>query len=353
MNTARTFVRRSALLGVVLVLQLVAVAQQPIAVAVDAVGMTVSDMDRSVDFYSHVLKFTKQSDNEVTGENVERLKGVFGVRARVVRMKLGGEQIELTEYLAPRGRSIPEDSRSNDRWFQHVAIIVRDMDKAYAWLRQNKVQHASSGPQRLPDWNPNAGGIKAFYFRDPDGHNLEILQFPAGKGDAKWQRPGDDLFMGIDHTAIVVGDTDRSLAFYRDTLGMRVAGESENYGTEQEHLNNVHGARLRITALRATSGPGIELLEYIAPRDGRNYPRDLRANDVAHWETIVRTVDAPQSWIALRKAHSEFVSSGAEETGSGNERTTGFLVKDPDGHVLGLITPNQKNAKLISTNRGF
>jgi len=52
------------------------------------------------------------------------------------------------------------------------------------------------------------------------------------------------------------------MRFYRDTLGLRAARESENYGTEQEHLNNVFGARLRITGLRATDGPGIELLEY-------------------------------------------------------------------------------------------
>ena len=128
------------------------------------------------------------------------------------RMRLGDETIELTEYLTPRGRPIPVDSRSNDRWFQHVAIIVSDMDRAYAWLRQHQVEHASPAPQRLPDWNPNAGGIRAFYFRDPDGHPLEILWFPPGKGDPKWRRPSDRLFLGIDHTAIVVGDTEASLA---------------------------------------------------------------------------------------------------------------------------------------------
>ena len=56
------------------------------------------------------------------------------------------------------------------------------MDRAYQILRQNKVEHASSGPQRLPDWNKNAGGIKAFYFKDPDEHPVEILEFPEGKG---------------------------------------------------------------------------------------------------------------------------------------------------------------------------
>src|SRR5262249_10197451 len=195
----------------------------PIVEQVGAIGMTVSDMDASVDFYSKVLSFEKVSDVEVAGEEYERLEGVFGLRMRVVRMRLGDEFIELTEYLAPKGRPVPVDSRSNDRWFQHIAIITSDMDKAYLLLRQNKVEHASTGPQRLPDWNKNAGGIKAFYFRDPDKHWLEILQFPEGKGDAKWQRK-DRLFLGIDHTAIVVSNTDASLKFYRDVLGLRIAG---------------------------------------------------------------------------------------------------------------------------------
>src|SRR5207237_9914267 len=130
-----------------------ALAQQNPALVggVDAIGITVSDMDRAVDFYSKVLTFEKVSDAEVAGENYEHLEGVFGLRMRVVRMRLGGESIELTEYLAPKGRPIPVDSRSNDRWFQHIAIIVSDMDTAYAWPRQNKVEHAASGPQRLPE----------------------------------------------------------------------------------------------------------------------------------------------------------------------------------------------------------
>ncbi len=337
--------RYSRILAATILFVVGAAAQQPLASSVEAIGMTVSDVDRSVDFYSRILHFTKISEIEVAGENVEHLKGVFGVRARIVRMKLGSEQIELTEYLAPRGRSIPEDSRSNDQWFQHVAIIVRDMDQAYAWLRKNKVQHASSGPQRLPDWNPNAGGIKAFYFRDPDGHNLEILQFPKGKGDLKWQQPGSDLFMGIDHTAVVVADTDKSVAFYRDLLGMRIAGESENYGTEQEHLNNVAGARLRITALRAASGPGVELLEYLAPRDGRPAPPDIHANDLAHWETIVRSPDVQAGWLSL-KSHVPLISSDIEDALAGDQKVHEFLFKDPDGHVIGLLSRTADSARL-------
>jgi len=69
-------------------------------------------MNRAVDFYSKVLTFEKVSDVEVSVDNLEHLEGVFGLRIRVVRLKLGDEFIEFTEYLAPKGRPIPVDSRS-------------------------------------------------------------------------------------------------------------------------------------------------------------------------------------------------------------------------------------------------
>lgn len=309
--------------------------QTALVEGVDAIGVTVSDMDRAVDFYSRVLAFEKVSDIEVVGESYEHLEGVFGLRMRIVRMRLGDEFIELTEYLVPKGRPIPVDSRSNDRWFQHIAIIVSDMDKAYAWLRENEVEHASSGPQRLPDWNKNAAGISAFYFKDPDKHPLEILHLPPDKGLPKWHRPTDKLFLGIDHTAIVVDDTDASLTFYRDLLGMHIAGGSENYGTEQEHLNNVFGAHLRITALRGASGPGIELLEYLAPRDGRPYPSDEHANDIVHGETILAATSAEQAAHGVSTAKVNFVSSGVI---ANQNRQLGFIkafvIRDPDGHAV-------------------
>jgi MIP family channel proteins len=309
------------------------------ATAVGTVGMTVADLDRSVEFYSRVLGFEKVDEIEVMGPAFERLQGLFGLRMRVARLRLGEERIELTEYLAPStGRPIPADSRSHDRWFQHIAIVVSDMDAAYRWLRQHRVRHASPGPQRLPDWNPSAGGIQAFYFKDPDGHVLEVIAFPTGKGDPRWQRRDGRLFLGIDHTAVVVGDTEASLAFYRDALGLAVAGGSENHGVEQERLNNVFGARLRITTLRARSGPGIELLEYLAPADGRPLPADTRANDLVHWQTTVAVGDLGAAAAALRARRAPFVSPGVvtlPDAVLGFGR--GITVRDPDGHVMRLV----------------
>ncbi len=308
----------------------------PLVHSVSAIGITVADLDRALDFYTGVLRFEKVSEGEHAGEAIERLSGVFGARCRVARLRLGDEFIELTGYLAPEGRPIPADSRSNDRWFQHIAIVVSDMDRAYAHLRSHRVRHASSGPQRLPEWNTNAAGISAFYFKDPEGHVLEVIQFPPGKGDPRWQSATDRLFLGIDHTAIVVADTERSVAFYRDALGMTVAGGSENYGTEQEHLNHVFGARLRITTLRTGAGPGVELLEYLAPTDGRDYPGDSRACDLIHWQTVFTGAPGAAA-AAVRHGDGRWVSPGCVTDPAGR---TALHARDPDGHAVLLLAPH-------------
>jgi catechol 2,3-dioxygenase-like lactoylglutathione lyase family enzyme len=320
---------------------------------VASIGLTVDNLGRELNFFTNTLPFEVVSITAASGKEQNALLGLNGVRLRIATLKLGDENITLTEHLGKKGRPIPRDSRSFDHWFQHIAIVVSDMDKAYDRLRKHEVKHVSTAPQTLPDWNKNASGIKAFYFRDPEEHVLEIIWFPAGKGDPKWQRSrrGDeaeesakesassgesassrrrlrDLFLGIDHTAIVVSDTERSLGFYCDLLGLRVAGESENYGVEQEHLNQVFGARLRITSLRAAQGPGIEFLEYITPPGGRPIPDDANASDLVFWLTLLKVEDLTESSAALNRSGARAVS----EPGIRQAR----IFRDPDGHALQL-----------------
>lgn len=305
---------------------------------IGAIALTVTDLDRSMEWYRSVLDAEPLGIRTLEGEAFERLTGVFGARARAASLRIGSETIELFEFITPRGRPIPHDSHGNDRWFQHIAIIVRDMDEAYARLKAHNVAHASPQPQRLPDWNTNAGGIEAFYFRDPDGHYLEILEFPNGKGEQRWQS-NDRLFLGIDHTAIVVDDTEASLAFYRDLLGLRVAGTSENHGPEQERLNAVFPARLRITTLRAPTGPGIELLEYLTPRSGRPMPADTQPTDVWHWHVAINIDNVEPLFVACRKAGGRPVSPGPQPVLANGERAgSGLMARDPDGHALLFLT---------------
>jgi catechol 2,3-dioxygenase-like lactoylglutathione lyase family enzyme len=314
--------------------------QKPQVKAIDAISMTVSDMDRSIDFYSNVLYFKKASDTIISGNEYDELLGVSKLKIRLVRMQLGDEFINLIQYIEPSdGKPIPVDSRSNDLWFQHFAIVVSDMDKAYERLRKYKVSRISTSPQTLPKSNKAAAGIRAFKFKDSDGHPLELLWFPPDKGDARWHRPTEKLFLGIDHTAIGISDTETSLRFYRDLLGMSVAGGGINTGAEQEHLDNVPGAMVRITALRPTlSNPGIEFLEYETPSDGRPLPSETKANDIVHWQTIliVDDVEITEKW--LRENKVQFISDGVstlqdDKLGFKN----GIKVLDPDGHAMLIV----------------
>lgn len=300
---------------------------------VSKVSMTVSSLGAVLPFYQEVLTFEEVERYELSGPDIQCFLGLTDedILARVAVLQLGQEQIELIEFVnESRQLAPPADSRSNDLWFQHIAIVVSDMEAAYRRLREYKVKHVSTAPQTLPDYLPAAAGISAFYFRDPDGHNLELIHFPKGKGDPRWQEPSGRLFLGIDHTAIGIADTRRSAAFYQDLLGLKVAGGSENYGTEQERLNQVFGAHLLITGLKARGGFGIEFLEYLAPPGGRPYPADSQPTDLWHWHSTVVVDDLERAHQQLQEANYRFISNGITRFNHQNA----LLVRDPDGHAV-------------------
>jgi catechol 2,3-dioxygenase-like lactoylglutathione lyase family enzyme len=301
---------------------------------VESVGITVKEMDPSVKFYTEVLGFKKVSDAEYKGESFEKLQGVFGLNMRVVRLQLGDEFIELTDYLTTGGRSIPENAKSNDLFFQHIAIVVSDMDKAFQQVKKYNVEYVSTAPQTLPKSIPAAEGIKAFYFHDPDNHNLELIYFPKGKGQDKWQHRNGKVFLGIDHTAIGVSSTENSHHFYMNLLGIERKGDSWNKGIEQEHLNNVEGASLHITGYRAEAGPGVEFLQYINPGPGKAYPKDSRSDDLWHWQTALIVDDAEALFIKLKAANTFFVSKELVYQQVNGVHSKSFIVRDPDGHAL-------------------
>lgn len=309
--------------------------------SIASVGFTVSDMDRSIAFYRDVLSFTPVSDVEVDGPEYDRLWGIFGVRARVVGMRLGEQQLELTEFLAPPDvRPIPVPSYSHDLWFQHIAIVVRDMETAWAKLRKHHVRQISPRPQTIPLSNPAAAGIKAIKFRDPDGHNLELLWFPEGKGNPVWHKPGSEVFLGIDHTAMTVRSTENSAKFYRDLLGLMVAGGTLNMGATQQYLDSLPGARTRVTGLKSFTGTlGVEFLEYELPLAGRPMPVDSHPTDLWHWQTTMVVSDVETAAMQL---------DGVAQPVSGGivllpDAALGFrkalLVRDPDGHAIHIVSP--------------
>jgi hypothetical protein len=113
---------------------------------------------------------------------------------------------------------------------------------------------------------------------------------------------------------------------------------SFNFGPEQAALSAVPGARVRITGLRAAAGPGVELLEYEAPRDGRPLPPDTRASDLWHCEITLQMPDLDATVTQLRAAGVRLVSAGIRDARAlvpGTQRCV--LVLDPDGHAVRVV----------------
>ncbi len=301
-------------------------------------ALTVSNLDAAVSFYEQALGFSKVGERVVTDRNYDYLTGVFGTRVRSATLQLGDERIELEQYLTPAGQPIPVDSRSNDLWFQHFAVVVSNMERAYDHVRQFAVQSISSAPQTIPESNKGAAGIKAYKFKDPDGHPLELLWFPSDKGRPKWQQPGGRLFLGIDHSAIGISSTERSTAFYRDLIGLAVAGGGVNTGMTQEQLDNAFGAVVRITGLRPErdASPGLEFLQYVTPSGGRPSPLNLRPNDLVLTRTVIEVDDLDRLTMRLQGSGVTFISPAAIAV-AGAPWSKGLMVKDPDGHAVLLV----------------
>ena len=235
------------------------------------------------------------------------------------------------QFLSGSGKPVPTDSKSNDHWFQHFAIIVSDMDKAYQQLQQFSFTHISPEPQTLPN------DIKAFKFRDDDGHPLELLQFPPGLGPDHWQSK-DALFLGMDHSAISIGRTETSLALYRDVLGLTHQGSFTNIGIKQETMDNLFSAKVIVTSLTPVKGRlGVEFLDYLTPPGARPFPIDQQTNDLVHmhFELLVDDIDAAVA--ALEAAHVQFVSPKVIDLPDVMPFRRAAMWRGPDGHNVLLV----------------
>jgi catechol 2,3-dioxygenase-like lactoylglutathione lyase family enzyme len=304
-----------------------------------AIALTVTDIERSKEFYVKALGFEIISEVTVNGQEYSDLEAVEQAQITIATLQIGAEQIQLMQYLNCDSQPIPEDSQSTDLWFQHLAIVVSDFDRAYAHLRSFAFESISTAPQTLPIDIPEATGVRAFKFKDPDGHNLELIWFPPDKRQPKWNPAAEQLFLGIDHSAIAVANTEQSLHFYRDLLGMQVESSSLHTGEIQALLDGLPEATVQVTGLRPTEGGmGIELLDYSVPANGRQTPPHWRSCDVAHLQVELVVDHLEQGLEMLKQKGVEIVSSRLVSFAADAPYRQGCLVEDPDGHAMLLIT---------------
>ena len=228
-----------------------AVVQGHRPIRVDGLRRSVADLRRSIDFYCGGLGFA-----------VSRAVLPTDV---TVRVRLGAQYIDLV--ASERASPSPADANAPDPRFQHAAIVTSDMDAAWRRLEASHVLCITrGGPQLLP---AHTGGVTAVKFRDPDGHPLELIRFPPGTGDPRWQMGGaGGPTLGIDHFALVVADVDSSTAFLTAQLHLHVTGRDINRGAEQDRLDGLDDVEVDVVSLEPRLGPRtphLELLHYRRP----------------------------------------------------------------------------------------
>ena len=236
-------------------------------------------------------------DSEATAQRF----GLSVGRAEITPFLLGHERIELMHLPDAPPRHKLDPGPSNTLWFQHVAIVVRDLLKAAERLAPF-VTPISAAPQFLPN------GVGAWKFRNACGHAMELLFFPEGVGDPRWHESGEKLFQGLDHTAIAIADTDRSLRFYVGELGLNLRYASYNQGVEQQRLDDLDAAEVVIHGVGGEAGCGVEFLRYVQPSPTGPSAVDLQPQDALYAQILLK-----DSTLA-----------------------SGQLLVDPDGHRLWL-----------------
>ena len=137
-------------------------------------SFTVAKLERSVEFFRDMLGLEVSAPREINQRYFDCIVGLSDTLVRAAFIKLpGGHQVELFEYVQPRGQSYTP--RPCDPGSCHLALLVDDLQALHANLAPRGVHFVS--PPVLIDAGPNRGAYAA-YVRDPNGILLELFQPP-------------------------------------------------------------------------------------------------------------------------------------------------------------------------------
>jgi catechol 2,3-dioxygenase-like lactoylglutathione lyase family enzyme len=144
----------------------------------DHVNVVVTDMDRSITFYTETLGLARGFETVLEGGWIETVTGIHGARARCVFMEAapGGARLELLQYLAPAGAALAANSAANTVGIRHVAFVVEDLDALHSRLTALGARPVGP-PVEVPFQVAAQGRKRLFYFHDPDGTLLEAAEY--------------------------------------------------------------------------------------------------------------------------------------------------------------------------------
>ena len=148
-----------------------------LATRLDHVAVTVSDMERSLQFYCDVLGLKREGEHDLEGDIISRMAGKDRVKMKVIRLicpETPGIQIDLQEYIEPKGKLA--DSKLGDVANSHFCFEVESMEKTCQELKAQGVKFVSD-PVTFD--LEQEGKIHCVFFYDPDGYVLELTEYDS------------------------------------------------------------------------------------------------------------------------------------------------------------------------------
>ena len=142
------------------------------------VGLSVSDMKRSLEFYRDFLGMKVLMELDVSDDRQSRVISIPNAKCRIVHLKLGETVLELFEYYELRGRNISKSARQCDYGLAHIGFEVDNFHVHVEELKKRHVEFLGEPVEFRP-------GVWVVYFRGPDGEVCELRERPKSEVDGQ------------------------------------------------------------------------------------------------------------------------------------------------------------------------
>jgi catechol 2,3-dioxygenase-like lactoylglutathione lyase family enzyme len=136
---------------------------------IEHIGLSVSDLDRSVEFYRDIIGLELIRILEPGSVPLDKVINMPGSTARIAHMQSEKAMLELFEYKEPQGRPLPEDHTQADKGFIHMGFTSTDARADYKTMKDKGVRFVGKPVEIRPD-------VWIFYFYGPDDEVCEVRQ---------------------------------------------------------------------------------------------------------------------------------------------------------------------------------
>jgi catechol 2,3-dioxygenase-like lactoylglutathione lyase family enzyme len=270
----------------------------------------VQDLDKSIEFYGGLLGLAVPPPREPgprpwdTQQTLRDLQGLPDTSIRYTVAAIPGERwgVELIEFQDSGRR--PLSPRVQDPGASMLVFLVRDVDAAFAPLRQAGVPVVTAGGAPIKIDAAGTAG-RGVVVKDPDGHFVELLQPDAA---AETTAPAASNIVGA-RVRVTVEDTDQTMHLFRDLLGLHFQVGTFVKDQQLARLMGVKGAATRRSTLDSPM-----LLEFIEFKGVDRKPLHTRISDPGSTKYPLRVRDLDAAISKLKSTGATVVSLNGQPT---------------------------------------